>query len=94
MSTTAKSIPQAAYATAGAGDQFAFDQINEPGAYVCNWSGHLLRIPEDGVKPGRSPVLGLVATEPAIVTRISSDPFVSVTKARMIASNLDLPVQF
>ncbi len=94
MSNIAKSVSQATYASAGAGDQFAFDQINDPGAYVCNWSGHLLRIPEDGVKPGRSPVLGLVATEPPNVTRISPDPFISLTKARMVASNLDLAVAF
>ena len=94
MSNTAKSVPQTAYAAAGAGDQFAFDQINEQGAYVCNWSGHLLRIPEDGVKAGRSPIIGLVATEPPNVTRISTDPFISLTKARMVASNLDLPVAF
>jgi hypothetical protein len=29
-----------------------------------------------------------------MVTRISDDPYVSLTKARMIAADLDLPVNF
>jgi hypothetical protein len=58
-----------------------FEEIQEPGCYICNWSGHLLRVPEDGVAPGRSPL-------------ISINPFVTVTKAKMIASNLDCNVNF
>ena len=76
------------------GTQFAFDSINEPGAYVCNWSGHLLRIPEDGVTPGRSPVINMVGAEPLFTTKISENPFVTITKARILASNFDLPVCF
>ncbi len=76
------------------GTQFAFDSINEPGAYVCNWSGHLLRIPGDGVTPGRSPVINMVGVEPLFTTKISENPFVTITKARLLASNFDLPVCF
>lgn len=93
MSNTAKSTP-ASQGIYGSGDQLAFEQLNEPGAYVCNWSGHLLRVPEDAIKPGRSPVLGIIAIEPPTVTRISADAFIPLTKARMLASNLDLPVNF
>ena len=77
-----------------AGDRLAYDQIERPGAYVCNWSGHLLRIADDAVHAGRSPVLGIVGKGQLTVTRISEDPFVQVTKARMVASNLDLDVNF
>ena len=78
----------------GVGSSYEFGQINDPGTYVCNWSGHLLRIPEDAIKPGRSPVLGLVGKEPLRATKVSDDPFVTVTKARMIACDLDLEVNF
>ena len=78
----------------GVGSTYEFGQINDPGTYVCNWSGHLLRIPEDGVTPGRSPVSELVGKEPLRVTKVSDDPYVAVTKARMIASDLDLAVNF
>jgi hypothetical protein len=76
------------------GTQFPFEAINEPGCYVCNWSGHLLRVPEDGVAPGRSPMLNIVGTTALYVTKISDNPFIPVTKAKMLASNLDLAVNF
>ncbi len=71
-----------------------FESIQEPGAYICNWSGHLVRIPEDGVTLGRSPMISLVGTEPLFVTKISENPFVTATKARLLACNCDLPVNF
>ena len=71
-----------------------WDNINEPGTYVCNWSGHLLRIPEDGVTPGRSPMLNIIGCEPLFVTKICDDPYIPVTKARLLASNFDIMVNF
>ncbi len=78
----------------GVGNTSAFDNITDTGTYVCNWSGHLLRIPEDAVKPGRSPVLDMRAKEPLFVTKLSEDPFITLTKARIIASDLDQAVNF
>ena len=71
-----------------------FDEINQPGAYICNWSGHLLRVPDDGVTAGRNAMVNIVGPQPLFVTRISSDPFVSITKARLLASNGDVNVNF
>ena len=76
------------------GTTIPFDSIQEPGAYICTWSGHLLRVPEDGVAPGRSPMINLVGCEPLFVTKISENPFVTATKARILACNADLPVNF
>lgn len=76
------------------GTQVPFEAISEPGCYICNWSGHLLRVPADGVAPGRSPLLNIVGQEPLFVTKISDNPFVTVTKARMLASNCDINVNF
>ena len=78
----------------GQGTQLPFDSINEPGTYVANWSGLLLRIPEDALKPGRSPTLAISAKEPLFVTKISNDPFIQVTKARILAANCDVAVNF
>ncbi len=94
MTTAATSMPRSAHTAPGVGNRFAFDQINDPGAYLCNWSGHLLRLPEDGVIPGRSPLLEILGKEELQVTKISEDPFIPVTKARMVASDLDLVVNF
>ena len=71
------------YATPHTGTTWRFDAINEPGTYVCNWSGHLLRVPEDGVSPGRSPLINIVGTEPLMVTKISDNPYITLTKAKM-----------
>ncbi len=76
------------------GDQVPFEHIKEPGTYVSNWSGHLIRIPEDAVNPGRSPVLEILGKEDLHVTKVSENPFITVTKDRMIASDLDLEVNF
>ena len=71
-----------------------FGHISEPGTYICNWSGHLLRIPEDGVAAGRSPLINLVSNESLFVTKISDDPYVPLTKARIVAANFDVNVNF
>lgn len=76
------------------GTQVPFDSINQPGCYICNWSGHLLRVPEDGVAPGRSPLINIVGQKPLFVTLISSNPFIPLTKARILASNCDVAVNF
>ena len=73
---------------------FPWDKINSPGTYVCNWSGHLLRVPEDGVTAGRSPMLNIIGHEPLYVTKISDDPYIPLTKARLQASNFDINVNF
>jgi hypothetical protein len=72
----------------------SFDQIESPGVYVEHRTGTLLRIPGDALAPGRSPVIEAVAKEPWIVTKISEDPYLSLTKARMIAADLDIYVNF
>ncbi len=76
------------------GTQIPFESISEPGCYVCNWNGHLLRIPEDGVAAGRSPLINIIGNEPLYVTKISDNPFIPVTKAKMLACNFDLNVNF
>ena len=81
-------------ATPGFGTQIPFEALNEPGTYVTNWSGHLLRIPEDALKPGRSPVIEIMGKEQLFVTRISNDPFLPVMKARMLAADCDMMVNF
>ncbi len=71
-----------------------FSDIHEPGAYVSNTTGHMVRIPADAVKTERTPVIDLVAAEPMLFSKISVNPFISLTKARMLACDLDLPVNF
>jgi hypothetical protein len=75
-----------------AGVSVPFDAIGAPGAYVCNWSGHLLRVPEGAA--GRALGLNIVGHEPLTVTKISDDPQVSLTDARHLAAGLGVTAGF
>jgi hypothetical protein len=92
--TTQSQSFQTQYACQGFGATIPFEAISQPGAYICNWSGHLLRVPEDGVVAGRSPLVTIVGPEPLTVTKISDNPYIPVTKAKLVASNFDLAVNF
>lgn len=76
------------------GEEHRFDHLEEPGAYLSKWSGHLIRVPDDALKPGRSPLIEILGKEPMVVTKISDNPYITITKARMIAADLDLEVNF
>ena len=78
----------------GFGTTIPFSSINEPGCYICNWSGHLLRIPADGIAPGRSPLINMVGYDQLFVTKISDYPYIPLTKARLLACNCDVNVNF
>lgn len=94
MTTTTTQTTKERYSECCTGKVIPFDQINEPGCYICNWSGHLLRVPEDGIAPGRSPLMCMIGCEPLFVTKISDFPYVPVTKARLLAANCDVCVNF
>ena len=74
------------------GVSIPFDSIRSPGSYVCNWNGHLLRVPERALVPDG--VINLVGPEPLLVTKISDDPAVPISKARQVAAELRLAVSF
>lgn len=80
--------------SANVGAQYRWENVTEPGAYYSNWSGHLLRVPEYAFREGFSPVIEVRGKEPMLVTKLSDDPFVCLSKARSIAANLDLAVNF
>jgi len=67
--------------------------ITEPGTYVCNWSGHLIRAPRDGFGANLH-AMSLVAHRRLAFTKISDNPFVTLSRARVIAANSDLLVSF
>lgn len=94
MATTNTNTRTQQYEYKGIGTQVPFEAINDPGCYVCNWSGHLLRVPEDSIKPGRSPLMTIKGTETLFVTKIAGDPFISLSKARQLAADCDVPVNF
>jgi len=74
-------------------EQAVVQSLTEPGAYVCNWSGHLIRAAPDAFGPNLH-ALSLVAHGRLSFTKICNDPYVSLTRARMLAANADLHVSF
>lgn len=80
--------------TMSTGTQVPFESIHEPGTYICNWSGHLLRVPEDAVTQGRSPLLDIRGRDPLFTTKISDDPYMALTKARLVAADHDVSINF
>jgi hypothetical protein len=71
-----------------------FRQIEEPGCYVDHETGRLFRIPNDALAQGRSPVIDTVGNSPWLLTKVSDDPYAPLSKVRMAAADLDLPVNF
>ena len=92
--TTASPNTTAYESRTSVGTTVPFEAIQDPGCYICNWSGHLLRVPNDGVTPGRSPLVNIIGNDALFVTKLSDNPFITITKAKMIASNLDCSVNF
>ena len=70
------------------GVSIPFDSIRSPGTYVCNWNGHLLRVPETALMPNS--VINIVGAEPLFVTKVSDDPAVPLSRARQMAAELGL----
>lgn len=76
------------------GASIPFDVVHEPGAYVCNWSGHLLRVHQDVLDHAHQGPVNLIGSEPLLVTKISDNPQIGISRARAIAGQLALAVNF
>lgn len=71
-----------------------FERISQPGCFVFNRTGDLIRIPDDALVEGRSPTIDVVSNEPWLLTKISNDPYLPLRKARAVAADMDLQVNF
>ena len=71
-----------------------FNEMSDPGAYYCHSTGWLYRIPDEGLATGHSPVMNIQSSDELYVTRISSDPWVPLNKARQVCANLDFAINF
>jgi hypothetical protein len=94
MTATVSKPRETVIGTFCGGMTLPFDGIHEPGAYICRWSGHLLRVPEDSINMGRTPRMSVIGADALLVTKIDNDPYIPVTKARLLAANHDVSVNF
>ena len=70
------------------------DEIAEPGTYVCPQTGDLIRLVRGGAPLDDTELRKKHGDEPVYVTRISNDPFIPISRARMAAANLDVEITF
>jgi hypothetical protein len=94
MATNIRSSEAGTLAHAELGRIEPFEQISTPGCYILRQTGTLLRVPRDSVVHGRSPAINVVSKDQWLVAKISSDPYMVLSKARAVAADLDLPVNF
>jgi len=94
MTTTISKPRETVIGTTCGSTTLPFDGIHEPGAYICRWSGHLLRVPEDSISSEHTPRMSVIGADALLVTKIANDPYVAVTKARLLAANHDVSVNF
>ncbi|MBI3834343.1 MAG: hypothetical protein HY287_08450 [Planctomycetes bacterium] len=94
MIATMNQIHPTSFSGCCAGTTVPFEAIHQPGCYICNWSGNLLRVPEDGIAAGNAPAVSFIGNQSLFVTMISNNPYITVTKARLTAANFDVSVNF
>lgn len=75
-------------------EHIEFSAINEAGAYVQHNTGNLLRLPEAALSTDHTPLMELVSKTPCLLTKISDDPWVAIGRARLLAADADLQVNF
>jgi hypothetical protein len=71
-----------------------FSELADPGTYISNATGNLFRVPEDALVVGRSPLIEIVSKGGTMMTQISDDPWLPISKARQIAADSDLSINF
>lgn len=71
-----------------------YNKIAEPGTYYFHPTGMLFRVPSEGICPGHSPLINICWTDECYCTKISDDPWVPISKARLICANSGFVVNF
>jgi hypothetical protein len=71
-----------------------FADLTEPGTYVNERSGELFRVPEDALVAGRSPLIEIVSDHPTMLTKLSDNAWIPISKARQLAADSDMNVAF
>jgi len=64
----------------------AWEEINQPGAYVSRDTGRLFRIPKEPLGAGASPVIHQENENGDKFVKVSDDPYVTTLKAKMAAA--------
>ena len=94
-SSTAPAPASAAPPTGVTTGAKTWNNVNQPGSYVCNDTGLLLRVPAAGIKDGTSPIIDFFGPQgPVNVTRLSENPGLPIADLRTLATTAQIKPQF
>ncbi len=71
-----------------------WENIREPGFYVSSQTGKGYRITQESLIPGASPAIGVTGAEREMFTRLSNDPYLTLSAARLISADNDVECSF
>ena len=73
---------------------FNFDEIEAPGAFLEVETGRLFRVQPGALQPGHSPMITITSNQGWRYAKLSDDPNVPISKARVFAADADLTTSF
>ncbi len=74
--------------------EVSWEDINVPGAYVEVQTGSLVRIPQEALLAGASPVIRQLCNQPRTYIQLSKNPYVPELQARMLAAKHNVVPNF
>jgi hypothetical protein len=74
--------------------ELAWQDINEPGAYVEVGSGDLYRVPKEALIAGSSPLIRKESAGASRLVQVSPNPFITTFEARMVCAEHNVAPNF
>lgn len=77
-----------------AGARLALHSVRAPGLYLCEWNGHLLRMPHSTAVDEPDLTFSLIEAGDRTVVKLSENPDLPLPTARHLAENYGLRTTF
>ena len=74
--------------------EMSWNEIQQPGCYVILESGNLVRVPQDALAPGHSPLITVTSVGETRVAKLSDNPAEPISVLRAFAADNDYFVNF
>ncbi|MGH9141288.1 MAG: hypothetical protein ACRD3J_04035 [Thermoanaerobaculia bacterium] len=74
--------------------EMSWNDIQRPGCYLILGSGDLVRVPQDSLAPGHSPLITITSSGETRVARLSDNPAEPISVLRSFAADNDYFVNF
>lgn len=74
--------------------EMSWNQIQRPGAYLILGSGDLIRVPQEALAPGHSPLITVTSAGETRVAKLSDNPSEPISVLRAFAADNDYFVNF